>query len=100
MAGFESRAVEPPKTWASGKPERVFFGRRALADPAKAAGSVNKVIDDWQTLRIKTALGKEFKHTSQISLRRPKRMPKWLYMWLLRSIVISTQPIVEYDRHE
>ena len=68
---------------------RVFVGERKTKDPAKTERAVKDAITDWQVLVIKNALGQRFKATMQVSLRRPRWMPKWLYRRLMASVVID-----------
>ena len=68
---------------------RVYIGRRDSADPIKTQRAVREAITDWQVLVIKNALGQRFKATMQVSLRRPRWMPKWLYSRLMASVVID-----------
>ena len=68
---------------------RVYIGRRDSADPIKTQRAVREAITDWQVLVIKNALGQKFKATMQVSLRRPRWMPKWLYRRLMASVVID-----------
>lgn len=92
MTGFEARQDTPAVS-------KSFIRARQTANRDKAFEQAGKVIADWHTYRIKTALAKEFRLTSRIVLRRPWWMPSRLYMGLLRSIIIEQRPIEERDRH-
>ena len=97
MAGFEARSG--PGSRPATLPNRKDFLRaRDLDTPEKAAHAAVRVLADWQTQRIKLALGHEFKMTSRVVLRRPLWMPNSVYMWLLRSIVIERLPLEEKSK--
>lgn len=49
-----------------------------------------RVIAEWQEMRLKGALGREFRSkSSRIVIRRPWWMPERLYRTLMRTIVIE-----------
>jgi hypothetical protein len=52
-----------------------------------------RVLADWQTVRIRTALGVQYRQSSRVLLRKPGWMPWRLYHWLFRQIVIDAEPI-------
>ena len=68
---------------------RVYIGERDSADPIKTQRAVKEAISDWQVLVIKNALGQKFRATMQVSLRRPRWMPRWLYSRLMASVLID-----------
>ena len=70
---------------------RLFLSRRDLRSPEIAAARTRQVISEWESVRVKTALGTHFRHSSRVELVRPWWMPAALYRWLLRSIVVETQ---------
>lgn len=70
---------------------RIYLGARDLATPEKAAARTREVIADWESVRVKTALGTHFRYTSRVELVRPWWMPAWLYGRLMRSIVVENQ---------
>ncbi len=53
-----------------------------------------RVLADWQTVRIRTALGVQFRQTSRVMLAKPRWMPWRFYRWLLfQTIRIEAEPI-------
>jgi hypothetical protein len=73
-------------------------GRRRAAPPivdvvARAGADPSLVLADWQTVRIRTALGIALRQTSRVYMRRPGWMPRRLFRWLMRSIIIDVAPI-------
>lgn len=49
----------------------------------------SRVLADWQTIRIRTALGVEFRQTTRVVLQRPWWLPSFLFHELLRAVVIE-----------
>lgn len=72
---------------------RRFLGRRKAGDVARFDRHARRAIDEWSTLKIKTALGMEFRQTARVMVVRPWWMPESLYRALLRSIVIETSDV-------
>lgn len=70
---------------------RRFIRGRRLRDTQSAVRATAQVIADWEQLRVRTALGTEFRRESRVVLRRPRWMPVRLYRTLLRSIVCETR---------
>ena len=68
---------------------RAFLNARKLRTPANAARETAAVLDEWRTLRLKTALGRKFRQTERVVMRRPRWMPARLYRWLLSTIVFE-----------
>lgn len=73
----------------------AYINARKLRTPAKARSRTVKVIADWETMRVRLALGQQFRRTSRVVLKRPWWMPEALFMWLLRAIVIETAKVEE-----
>lgn len=67
----------------------AYLRARDLVHPLKAVAKRDKVIADWTTLKVQTALGAQFRHGARVSLRRPIWMPGPLYRLLLRSIIVD-----------
>ena len=67
--------------------DRRYLRARKVVSPAVAARETALILDEWRTLRLKTALGRTFRQTERVVMRRPGWMPRWLYLRLLRSIV-------------
>lgn len=72
---------------------RRFMGSRKLRDLRSVLHHTAHVIADWEQLRVRTAMGTEFRRESRVVLRRPNWMPDRLYRWLLRSIVVETRDV-------
>jgi hypothetical protein len=70
---------------------RRFMGRRKVADAPAAIRATAKVIAEWEQLRVRTALGNEFRRESRIVLNRPAWMPDRLYRALLRTIIVDAR---------
>lgn len=70
-----------------------FMGSRKLRDPQTVLRHTARVIADWEQLRVRTAMGTEFRRESRVVLRRPSWMPARLYRVLLRSIVVETRDV-------
>lgn len=68
-----------------------FLGQRKVKDPTAATAHARRVVADWETLRITTALGVAFTRQSRVVLVRPGWMPDRLYRILLRSIVVEAR---------
>ena len=56
------------------------------------------VLADWQTVRIREAMGQRFLQNTRVVLIRPRWMPGWLYRRLLRSIVVEGSARVDRGR--
>ena len=69
--------------------DRRYLRGRHMGDPVEAYRATREVLDGWRTLRLKTALGKTFRHTERVSMHRPRWMPRRLYLWLLSTIVFE-----------
>ena len=65
----------------------MYLRARRIKNPLRAQLAVREVITDWDTLRASTALGVKFKRKTRVVLRRPILMPKFVYDWLLSTIV-------------
>lgn len=48
-----------------------------------------QVLADWQTIRIRNALGVALRQTTRVRMARPRWMPRRLFRLLMRSIVID-----------
>lgn len=57
-----------------------------------------RVLADWQTVRVRTALGVQFRQTSRVMLRKPWWIPWRVYLWLFHSIVIDADEIEARSR--
>lgn len=68
---------------------RSYLRARKMTSPTKAARATAEVLDEWRTLRLKTALGKTFRQTERVSLHRPRWMPRRLYLWLMSTVVFE-----------
>ena len=68
---------------------RAYLNARKLRTPENAARETAAILDEWRTLRLKTALGRQFRHTERVVMRRPRWMPRRLYRWLLSTIVFE-----------
>lgn len=68
---------------------RRYLRARKASSPAKAYRSTAEILDDWRTLRLKTALGAMFRQTERVVLRRPWWMPRRLYLWLMSTVVFE-----------
>lgn len=80
--------VQETATVIRGVPvDRRYLRGRHMETPKDAYRATREVLDDWRTLRLKTALGRTFRHTERIVIRRPWWMPARLYSWLLSTIV-------------
>lgn len=77
---------------------RAFLRASDTATPEQAAAAATKVIADWETQRIRLALGREFAVASRVLLRRPRWMPNWLYRILMRSIIVEQGQVVDVAR--
>ena len=71
---------------------RAYLNARKLRTPANAARETAAVLDEWRTLRLKTALGRKFRQTERVVMRRPRWMPSRLYLYLLSTIVFEAPP--------
>lgn len=67
----------------------AYLRAREMAEPAKALRKRDKVIADWTTLKVQTALGVQFRHGARVRLRQPWWMPGPLYRVLMRSIIVD-----------
>ena len=53
-------------------------------------GEVHRVIAEWQSARVRDALGREFRTTStRVVVQKPGWMPDRLFRWLMRTIVVQ-----------
>lgn len=68
---------------------RRYLRARRVKSPAEAYRSTLIVLDEWRTLRLKTALGQAFRQTERVVMRRPGWMPRRLYLYLLSTIVFE-----------
>ena len=68
---------------------RAFLNARRVRSPEVAARETAAILDEWRTLRLKTALGRQFRQTERVVMRRPRAMPRRLYLWLLSTIVFE-----------
>ena len=73
--------------------DRRFLGRRKSAEVGAFDRHVRRAISEWTELKIKTALGMEFRQTGRVVVVRPWWMPDALFRRLLRSIVIETKDV-------
>ncbi len=71
---------------------RSYLRARKMETPAEAHRSTLEILDDWRSLRLKTALGKTFRQTERVVIRRPRWMPRRLYLWLLSKVVYEAPP--------
>ena len=71
-----------------------FLGQRKAGTADRFARHVREAIDDWSELKLKTALGMEFRQTGRVVLARPWWLPRSLYRRLLRTVVIETKDVV------
>ena len=69
--------------------DRAYLNARKLRSPTTAALETAAILDEWRTLRLKTALGRKFRQTERVVMRRPRWMPARLYRWLLSTIVFE-----------
>lgn len=69
--------------------DRRYLRGRNMEGPVEAYRATREVLDGWRTLRLKTALGKTFKHTERVVMRRPRWMPRRFYLYLLSTIVFE-----------
>lgn len=72
---------------------RRFLGRRKAGDVVRFDRHARRAIDEWSTLKLKTALGMQFRQTARVVVVKPWWMPERLYRALLRSIVIETRDV-------
>jgi hypothetical protein len=77
---------------------RAYLRARDLSTPAKAVAKRDRIISEWTTLQVQTALGAQFRHDARVLLRRPRWMPEAIYRRLLASIVVETRA-AERVRH-
>ena len=68
---------------------RAYLNARKLRSPSSAQLEAAAILDEWRTLRLKTALGRKFRQTERVVMRRPRWMPGRLYLWLLSTIVFE-----------
>jgi hypothetical protein len=61
--------------------------------PAAPEGEVYRVIAEWQSARVRDALGREYRTTStRVVVRKPGWMPDRTFRWLMRCIVLQERP--------
>lgn len=55
-----------------------------------AEGEVHRVIAEWQSARVRDALGREYRTTSsRVVVRKPGWLPGPLFRWLMRCVVVE-----------
>ncbi len=69
--------------------DRRYLRARKADSPLVAGRSTAAILDEWRTLRLKTALGKTFRQTERVVMHRPRWMPRRLYLWLLSTVVFE-----------
>ena len=58
-----------------------------------AEGEVHRVIAEWQSARVRDALGQEYRSTTtRIVVRKPGWMPERMFRWFMRCIVLEERP--------
>lgn len=58
-----------------------------------AEGEVHRVIAEWQSARVRDALGREYRTTSsRVVVHQPGWMPGSIFRWLMRCVVIQERP--------
>jgi hypothetical protein len=68
---------------------RRYLRARKMSSPERAGRSTAEILDEWRTLRLKTALGRTFRQTERVALHRPRWMPRRLYRWLMSTVVFE-----------
>lgn len=64
-------------------------------------GEAHRVIAEWQSARVRDALGREYRTTStRVVVRKPGWMPDRLFRWLMRCIVLEERPEPALPRSE
>ncbi len=53
-------------------------------------GEVHRVIAEWQSARVRDALGRTYRTTStRVVVRKPGWMPGPMFRWLMRCVVVE-----------
>lgn len=69
--------------------DRRYLRARKAKTPERAFRSTGEILDDWRTLRLRTALGRTFRQTERVVMRRPRWMPRRFYLWLMSTVVFE-----------
>ncbi len=66
-----------------------------------AEGEVHRVIADWQSARIRDALGRTYRTTeTRVVVRQPRWLPGPVFRWLMRCVVVQERPAPPPPRTE